>query len=131
MYTLTLEQLTKLLEEYKELSDACDAARAAGCLEIEGRLQNAIWSSIETVISFFDPEGWIMWHILENEYGSKGYDAGYDGDLKSIKTPEDLLWLINVHNKSELDNLKTSHEDALCKIRELEMQVDNHRVKTY
>jgi hypothetical protein len=131
MYTLTLEQLTKLLEEYKELSDACDAARAAGCLEIEGRLQNAIWSSIETVISFFDPEGWIMWHILENEYGSKGYDAGYDGVLKPIKTPEDLLWLIYFHDKSELDNLKKSYEDALYKIRELEMQVDNHRVKTY
>ena len=98
MYTLTLEQLTKLLEEYKELSDACDAARAAGCLEIEGRLQNAIWSSIETVISFFDPEGWIMWHILENEYGAKEYEAGYGSNMKNIKTPEDLLWLMNTRS---------------------------------
>ena len=95
---LTLEQLTKLLEEYKELSDACDAARAAGCLEIEGRLQNAIWSSIETVISFFDPEGWIMWHILENEYGAKEYEAGYGSNMKNIKTPEDLLWLMNTRS---------------------------------
>jgi len=103
---LTLEQLTKLLEEYKELSDACDAAIAAGCLEIEGRLQNAIWSSIETVISFFDPEGsffdpegWIMWHILENEYGAKEYEAGYGSNMKKIKTPEDLLWLMNIHTQ--------------------------------
>ena len=96
---LTLEQLTKILAEYKELSDACDAARAAGCLEIEGRLQNAIWSSIETVISFFDPEGWIMWHILENEYGAKEYEAGYGSDMKKIKTPEDLFWLMNVRSK--------------------------------
>jgi hypothetical protein len=96
---LTLEQLTKLLEEYKELSDACDAARAAGCLEIEGRLQNAIWSSIETVISFFDPEGWIMWHILENEYGAKEYEAGYGSDMKKIKTSEDLLWLMNTRSE--------------------------------
>ena len=101
MYTLTLEQLTKLLEEYKELSDACDAARAAGCLEIEGRLQNAIWSSIETVISFFDPEGWIMWHILENDYGSKEYEAGYKGNMKPIKTPEDLLLLMNICSTEE------------------------------
>ena len=92
---LTLEQLTKLIYEYKELDDACIAARKAGCLEIEGRLQNAIWTSIETVISFFDPEGWIMWYILENEYGTKGYDAGYKGDMKPIKTPEDLLQLMN------------------------------------
>jgi hypothetical protein len=98
MYTLTLEQLTKLLEEYKELSDACDAARAAGCLEIEGKLQNAIWSSIETVISFFDPEGWIMWYILENEYGAKEYEAGYGSNMKNIKTPEDLLWLMNTRS---------------------------------
>jgi hypothetical protein len=96
---LTLEQLTKILEEYKELSDACDAARAAGCLEIEGRLQNAIWSSIETVISFFDPEGWIMWHILENEYGAEEHEAGYGSNMKKIKTPEDLLWLMNIHTQ--------------------------------
>ena len=96
---LTLEQLTKLLEEYKELSEACDAARAAGCLEIEGRLQNAIWSTVERVISFFDPEGWIMWHILENEYGAKEYEAGYGSNMKKIKTPEDLLWLMNVHTQ--------------------------------
>jgi len=96
---LTLEQLTKLLEEYKELSDACDAARAAGCLDIEGRLQNGIWSSIETIISFFDPEGWIMWYILENEYGAKEYEAGYGSKMKKIKTPEDLLWLMNIHTQ--------------------------------
>lgn len=91
---LNLQQLDKLLKEYKELNDACDAAREAGCLEIEGRLQNAIWSSIETVISFFDPQGWIMWYILENNYGAKGYDAGYKGNMKPIKTVEDLLWVM-------------------------------------
>ena len=96
---LTLEQLTLLLTEYKELSDACDAARAAGCLDIEGRLQNAIWSTVERVISFFDPEGWIMWYILENEYGAKEYEAGYGSDMKKIKTPEDLLWLMNVRSE--------------------------------
>jgi hypothetical protein len=96
---LTLEQLTKLLAEYKELTDACVAARAAGCLDLDGRLQNAIWSSIETVISFFDPEGWIMWYILENNYGAEGYQAGYGADMREIKTPEDLLWLMYVRSE--------------------------------
>ena len=91
---LTLKQLTKLIGEYKALDEACQAARKAGCLEIEGRLQNAIWSSIETAISFFDPEGWIMWYILENNYGAKGYDAGYKNNMKPIKNPEDLLWVM-------------------------------------
>lgn len=131
MNTLTLQQLDKLLDEYRELSDACDAARAAGCLEVEGRLQNAMWSSIETVISFLDPDGWIMWYILENDYGSKGYDAGYHGNLKPIKTTSDLLWLITYQSESEVDSLRVSYESALCKIRELEMQADNYRCKTY
>lgn len=128
---LTLEQLTKLIDEYKDLDDACTAARKAGCLEIEGRLQNSIWSSIETVISFFDPEGWIMWYILENEYGTKGYDAGYKGDMKPIKTPEDLLQLMNKGTELQLDNLKKELQNALCKVRELEMQVDNLRAGKY
>lgn len=131
MSTLTLQQLDKLLSEYRELSAACDAARAAGCLEVEGRLQNAIWSSIETVISFFDPEGWIMWHILENDYGSKGHEAGYHGNIKPIKTTTDLLWLITYQRESEVDSLRASYESALCKIRELEMQADSYRCKTY
>jgi hypothetical protein len=128
---LTLEQLTKLIYEYKELDDACIAARKAGCLEIEGRLQNAIWTSIETVISFFDPEGWIMWYILENEYGTKGYDAGYKGDMKPIKTPEDLLQLMNKGTELESDNLKKELQNACCKVRELEMQIDNLRAGQY
>lgn len=131
MSALTLQQLDKLLSEYRELSDACDAARAAGCLEVEGRLQNAIWSSIETVISFFDPEGWIMWHILENDYGSNGHEAGYHGNIKPIKTTSDLLWLITYQRESEVDALRASYESALCKIRELEMQADSYRCKTY
>lgn len=131
MNKLTLEQLTKIIDQYKELSDACTAARKAGCLEIEGKLQNSIWSMVETVISFFDPEGWIMWYILENEYGAKGYDAGYKGDMKPIKTPEDLLQLMNKGTELESDNLKKELQNALCKVRELEMQVDNLRARQY
>ena len=91
---LTLKQLTKFIEEYKDLDEACSAARKAGCLEIEGRLQTAIWSSLETIISFFDPQGWILWYILENDYGAKGYDAGYKDKTKPIKTIDDFLKLI-------------------------------------
>ena len=115
---LTLEQLTKLIEEYKNLDEACTAARKAGCLEIEGPLQNAIWSTI-------------MWYILENEYGAKGYDAGYKGDMKPIKTPADLFQLMNKGTELESDNLKKELQNALCKVRELEMQVDNLRAGQY
>jgi hypothetical protein len=88
---LTLKQLTRLLEDYKDLDEACTAARKAGCLSQEGRLQTTIWSTLETVISFFDPDGLIMWHVCENEYGNRGYSAGCE-EMRPIKTPEDLLW---------------------------------------
>jgi hypothetical protein len=39
-----------------------------------------------------------MWHILENEYGTKEYEAGYGSNMKNIKTPEDLLWLMNTRS---------------------------------
>jgi hypothetical protein len=92
--TLTLEQLTDLINQYKDLDEACTAARNAGCLDIDGRLQACIWSTVETVINFFDPEGWIMWYILDNDYGAKSMKAGFAGDLKPIKTVEDLFHLM-------------------------------------
>ena len=126
---LTLQQLTRLLDEYRALDEACAAARAAGCLEIEGPLQNSIWSTLETVISFFDPNGWIMWYILENEYGAKGYDAGYKGDMRPIRSPEDLLRVMYDGAECETEHLKKALQDAHCRVRDLEMQLDTARIR--
>jgi hypothetical protein len=37
---------------------------------------------------------WLDWYCWDNEMGKKGHDAGYDGNLKPIKTLDDLLDLI-------------------------------------
>jgi len=37
---------------------------------------------------------WMSWFWLENDMGMKGMDAGYQDDMRPIKTVEDLAWLI-------------------------------------
>ena len=41
-----------------------------------------------------DMHKWLDWFIHENDCGRKGYEAGYEGRIKPIRTIEDLLDLI-------------------------------------
>ena len=46
-----------------------------------------------------DTDTWIEWHIYENDFGRKKHEAGYDGNLKPIKSTRDLLNLIEEGKK--------------------------------
>jgi len=46
-----------------------------------------------------DTGRWIDWYIYENDFGRKKYEAGYDGNLKPIKSTRDLLNLIEKGKK--------------------------------
>lgn len=37
---------------------------------------------------------WLYWYACENHMGKDGKEAGYDGDLRKIKTLDDLAWLV-------------------------------------
>lgn len=50
-----------------------------------------------------DQESWIYWFIYENDWGKRGFDAGYDGKTKKIKTIEQLYDLIVKRNESKGD----------------------------
>jgi hypothetical protein len=39
-------------------------------------------------------DNWIDWYIYENDWGKKEFTAGYDKDIKPIKTYSDLYDLI-------------------------------------
>lgn len=43
-----------------------------------------------------DAHGWLNWFQHENNMGTKGLEAGFDGDLRAIRSVNDLLWLIEV-----------------------------------
>jgi len=41
-----------------------------------------------------DTANWINWFIWENDFGKRGHEAGYDGEMTSIRTIDDLYRLI-------------------------------------
>ena len=46
-----------------------------------------------------DEHNTIDWFIYETEFGLKNMEAGLKEDMRTIKTYEDLRWLIEVTNK--------------------------------
>ena len=51
-----------------------------------------------TASALGDNSEWLVWMIYENECGRRGHEAGYDGQIKPIRTVEDLLDLIEEGN---------------------------------
>lgn len=43
---------------------------------------------------------WLDWYIHENGWGAKGLEAGYDQDLRPVRTLDDLLRLIDTEDKA-------------------------------
>ena len=58
-----------IVADYKHLNHACNAAMKAGCLDINGSLFDAIWRTFSRMLERIDVDGWIAWHIYENEIG--------------------------------------------------------------
>jgi len=55
---------------------------------------------------YLDCYDWIGWFIYENYFGKSGYEAGYNDNLKKIKTLNDLWRLINDFKKENKINEK-------------------------
>ena len=46
-------------------------------------------------------EGWIDWFVWEADCGERGQEAGYDGNMKPVRTVDDLLDLMEEWLKRE------------------------------
>ena len=87
-----LHWMTKFLEEYKRdtiktklLYSYCGGSVDNWFLDM----------SVDLLDELFSPEAcWIGWWIFETECGERDMEAGYDGNMKVIKTLDDLWWLI-------------------------------------
>ena len=62
---------------------------------VDTDVYNSSWLVAEALIDELDVAGWMSWFILENDYGASALEAGYGGNLKPIKTVDDLLWLMD------------------------------------
>lgn len=97
----------KLLKEYvnerKKLVSYVDKLNKAIDLNPESPLINKFYELDDLARKFLkiiltDDADWLDWYVYDNDSGAKGYDAGYDKNLKPIKTEEDLLELIESEN---------------------------------
>ena len=46
---------------------------------------------------------WISWYIWENDWGKNAMEAGYDGDMKPIKTTRDLWKVLTERREKDED----------------------------
>lgn len=51
-------------------------------------------SYTDTLAELLGAGDWLQWFWIENDGGAKGLQAGYDGDLREIRTLDDLCWLV-------------------------------------
>lgn len=92
---MTLKELEALIDNYKELNKAVDAALAVGCLDPNGKLFDSIYRFIEPTLSIIDPSGWIEWYVYETKCGVQNTTVWVDGKSRKIKTIQHLYKLIN------------------------------------
>jgi len=71
----------------------------------DGPFQESTWelhgiatSSVALLLGDTLEMSWLEWFIYENNWGADGREAGYDGDVRPIRTFEDLLDLIDKEN---------------------------------
>lgn len=50
----------------------------------------------EALAELLDAGDWLSWYWIENDSGAKGHAAGYDDDLRKIRTLDDLCWLVEM-----------------------------------
>lgn len=93
--------LTAWKARHDALTKLMDSITTVLGLEVESPLHEAMWGTFDdytkTLASLLgDESGWLGWYQSENEMGTKGMAAGYDGNLAPIKTLDELLGLINI-----------------------------------
>jgi len=67
----------------------------------EGPITTALWTTQDALTKATsdlvgDLSEWLTWFIADNEMGAKAMEAGPVGQLRPIKTLDDLLWVIEV-----------------------------------
>lgn len=88
------EQVTKAVD--KQLGDFEKLFGVAESLFTDAVCQMMYEYTEAVAKNVGDDSDWLNWYQFENGMGKKCLSAGYDDDMREIKTLEDLLWLIEV-----------------------------------
>ena len=87
-------KINEIVEDYQALTAACNAAEKAGCLDPNGPLFTALWNVFGNLLRRADYDGWVNWHIYDNDCGKKAREVIIDGTPRKIRTPRQLAELI-------------------------------------
>jgi len=82
-------QLDSLYDEYYDIFNPA----ISGILSNYNELVEDYIELVTDVIG--DKNGWLDWYIWENECGKGELIAGVNGDTRQIKSPEDIIWLLD------------------------------------
>lgn len=98
-YPTALALLTAWKARHDNLHKLMTTVSAALGLSVESPLFEATWGTFDdytkTLAALLgDTSEWMSWYQSENEMGTRGMAAGYDGALSPVKTLDDLLGLI-------------------------------------
>ena len=89
------EKIDRLYGIHKDITLRIEAGALAGVLDIDGPLCNAIWKAWETMLEMLDTDGWIEWHITENDGGRKKYEASLgEKPVRKITSGMDLAVML-------------------------------------
>ncbi len=97
------EHIMVLLREWKQHHDAVD--KLLGGLETTiglnygGPLFETVWKLFDSythtlAVEVGDFDGWLEWFFSENDMGAKAMAAGFDKQVRKIKTLDDLYGLL-------------------------------------
>lgn len=76
-------------------------------LGFEGPYQQSLFTLMDKYVDAVmqiigDERQWLSWFIYDNEFGAKGFEAGFldeeietDNQMRNIRTIDDLIWLLD------------------------------------
>ena len=108
MNALTRKQKLHLIDDLIAAHDAVhaqmDALKPTLDPDPGSPFYTAVFELLETAIAataaaIGDTASWIDWYVHDNDCGRRGHEAGYDGQLKPIRTAEDLIDLIEAEDE--------------------------------
>lgn len=84
----TTKAVDKQLNGFEQLFGFTESPFIDAIFRMQSEYTDAVAKSVG------DASGWLNWYQFDNGMGAKDLKAGIEGDMREIKTIEDLLWLI-------------------------------------
>lgn len=94
-----IAEVVRVVKLVRDVDAAYDATKAGIGCDIEAPLWQAVFAMQAELIKqaaklIGDQYDWLDWFVYENDCGTKGLEAGFERKLRKIRTPADIVRLI-------------------------------------